>query len=103
MGVALVVPAASLAAKYTAIDGGGLHTCAVKTDGTPVCWGDNSEGQWTIPAGIGSVTQITAGGLHTCAIKTDGTPACWGYNLDGQTAIPADVGIAELRPLISSR
>ena len=56
----------------TQITAGGYHTCAIKTDGTPVCWGYNGYGQTTIPADLGSVTQITAGAYHTCALRTDG-------------------------------
>ena len=92
VGVGLVVPAASPAATYTAVDGGGFHTCAIKTDGSPVCWGYNASGQTTVPAGIASVTQISAGGFHTCAIKTDGTPVCWGDNVGGQSAVPVGIG-----------
>ena len=40
----------------TAITKGDSHACAIKTDGTPVCWGDNDHGQITIPAGIGTVS-----------------------------------------------
>ena len=68
----------------------GYHSCAIKTDGTPICWGENDDGQTTILAGTGTVTQISAGGYHTCAIKTDGNPTCWGDNFLGhQTVIPA--------------
>ncbi|MBJ7519674.1 MAG: hypothetical protein JHC84_08265, partial [Solirubrobacteraceae bacterium] len=66
--------------------------CAIKTDGTPVCWGDNAFGQITVPDGTGTVTQITGGDFHTCAIKTDGTPTCWGNNASGQTTVPDGVG-----------
>ena len=66
------------------ISAGGDFTCAIKTDNTPLCWG-NSADQTTIPRGIGTVKQIDAGGNHTCAIKTNGTPVCWGSNDFGQT------------------
>src|SRR4051812_34078563 len=57
-----------------------LHTCAIKPDGTPLCWGKNTSGQATIPAGVGTVTAIAVGVGHTCAIKPDGAPVCWGSN-----------------------
>ena len=88
--VALGAPGVSYAA--SSITAGGSHTCAVKADGTPVCWGANGDGQATVPAGTGSVTQITAGYLHSCAIKTGGTPVCWGSNSFAQSAIPAGTG-----------
>ena len=73
------------------ISAGTAHTCAVKTDGTPVCWGDNSDGEATIPSGTGKVSQISAGDFQTCAIKTDGTPVCWGEQ-GPETQIPTGIG-----------
>src|SRR5439155_823060 len=55
-----------------------LHTCAVRTDGTVACWGENAY-QKATPA-VGSFTQVSAGGYHTCGLKTDGTAVCWGYH-----------------------
>ena len=58
-GVALSVAPASYAA--TTIATGYGHTCVVKADGSPVCWGSNGWEQTMIPPAIGAVTQITAG------------------------------------------
>ena len=77
------------------------HTCAIKTDGTAYCWGQNSYGQLgdntttskytpVQVLGVGAsgvlsgVSQISAGRDHTCALKTDGTVYCWGLNDRGQ-------------------
>jgi hypothetical protein len=54
--------------------------CALRTDGTLACWGDNTYGQATPPAG--TYTALSSGGGATCALKTDGTLACWGYKAD---------------------
>ena len=70
------------------ITGGLRDTCAIKTNGTPVCWGDNSSGQASIPAGIGTVKQLAPGLVHTCAIKTNNLPICWGDNTYGQITLP---------------
>jgi alpha-tubulin suppressor-like RCC1 family protein len=70
------------------VSAGGYYTCALKTDGTVICWGDNTYGQTTVPVGLASVAQVSAGGGHTCALKTDGTVVCWGQNDAGQTTVP---------------
>jgi alpha-tubulin suppressor-like RCC1 family protein len=83
------------------ISSGISTTCAVKTDGTVYCWGNNSYGQLgdnttvnkSTPVqvlGVGGsgfltgVAQISTGGVTTCALKTDGTVYCWGRNFSGQ-------------------
>lgn len=75
---------------------GGFHTCAVKTDGTLWCWGQNDSGQLgdgtniesAVPKQVGSlgssVAAVVASGAHTCALKNDGTVWCWGANDQGQ-------------------
>jgi len=64
-------------------------TCALRTGGTVVCWGDNFYGQLgdgttaqsTTPVGVSglsSVTAIAAGESTACALRSDKTVACWG-------------------------
>ena len=71
------------------VSAGGYFTCALKPDATVVCWGDNTDGQATVPAGLTSVADVSAGGFHTCALKSSGTVACWGLDAYGQTDVPA--------------
>jgi alpha-tubulin suppressor-like RCC1 family protein len=86
--VGLPSPALRLAA-------GAVHTCALVSDGSAYCWGQNLRGQ----LGIGSTenrnqatavvgglrfSSIYAGGALTCGITTDGAQYCWGLNQDGQ-------------------
>jgi len=73
---------------------GGSHTCAIKTNGSLWCWGNNLFGQLgdrtytdrntpvqIMPSGA---TSVSLGGSHTCAIKTNGSLWCWGANGDGE-------------------
>ena len=83
-------------AKATEIAAGYAHTCALLTDQTVQCWGDNTSGQLgvngptpksTTPvaiSGISGATAIAAGYGHACALLTDKTVKCWGYNGSGQ-------------------
>lgn len=71
------------------------HTCAIREDSVPVCWGANVSGQLgdgttssrSVPApvlSIAHVSAITAGNGHTCALRTvDAAALCWGYNGTG--------------------
>ena len=70
------------------------YTCAVTTEDTAYCWGDNKFGQLgdngthdlTIPhpvAGGHHFRQVSAGPLHACAITTQNKAYCWGRNKFG--------------------
>lgn len=85
---------------------GVTHTCALRSSGAAVCWGEGSV-QLGSPVELttdsGSATPfvnvsagpafqaITAGDQHTCALgAADGVVYCWGFNTYGQlgTAAP---------------
>jgi alpha-tubulin suppressor-like RCC1 family protein len=86
----------------TGIAAGGNHTCALLSDGTVDCWGDNYYGQLGNSANYGTATAnpaplavtgltgsnlatgIAAGLEHTCALLANGTVECWGDNANGQ-------------------
>ncbi|HEX8102595.1 MAG TPA: hypothetical protein VF533_08290, partial [Solirubrobacteraceae bacterium] len=83
------------------LSAGGYHTCALKTDGTPVCWGrDDSQQATGMPAGIGTVSRPTldAGSGHTCAVKPIGTPVCWGADDEhqGASGVPAQITVGSI-------
>jgi len=86
------------------VTSGWKYTCALKTDGTVLCWGVNDKGQLGInnttqqltpvqvlgAGGSGyltGVSQIMSGAGHICTLKTDGTVWCWGGNYYGQLGI----------------
>ncbi|MFN3199957.1 MAG: thrombospondin type 3 repeat-containing protein [Bradymonadia bacterium] len=79
------------------------HRCAVLSDGSVKCWGNNGNGQLgqgdTSNRGIyapetygalpgisldGQATAISTGGDHACAVLDDGSVKCWGLNNYGQ-------------------
>lgn len=68
------------------ITAGGRHTCALLSDGTVRCWGDNSLS--SLPVAVPDLTQVetVSAGLyaHTCALIADGTVRCWGDNAYGE-------------------
>ena len=85
------------------------HSCALKTGGNLVCWGERGSGQLGdgkrdvaedrgVPAPVASESDrpdiplqtISAGGLHSCQINngiingTEGSIQCWGRGFGGQ-------------------
>ena len=70
------------------ISGTARHTCALRADGSAVCWGSNRDGQAAAPAGERFVA-IGVGGSHTCALRADGAPVCWGSGYAGESTPPA--------------
>jgi alpha-tubulin suppressor-like RCC1 family protein len=75
---------------------GSNHTCAVRADGTVVCWGANNSMQLgtrdsavrAVPTPVlgltGNFVAVSAGITHTCARRDDGAVFCWGLNSSGQ-------------------
>lgn len=104
-----------------AIGAGQYHTCAVRSDGSAVCWGRNDDGQLgdggllgsDVPvevlavggvgglSGLRSGTGVISGGdRHTCAVTDAGGALCWGFGTDGRLgdgnllSSPAPVDVA---------
>ena len=71
-----------------------LSPVSYTTPGTVVSWGENGNGQATIPGDLSNVVQVSAGYSHSLALKSDGTVVGWGWNALGQTTIP--VGLSNV-------
>jgi alpha-tubulin suppressor-like RCC1 family protein len=72
------------------IAGGAYHSLALKSAGSVVAWGSNSNGQTNVPAAaLSGVDAIAGGAYHSLALKSDGSVVAWGANGDGQINIPA--------------
>ena len=88
-----------------AIDAGKSFTCAVLSDQSVACWGDDQYGQlgrgtsgsgsvgYTaarvlgiagIEATLTGVERVSSGMAHACALLGSGAVRCWGYNARGQ-------------------
>ncbi|MCL2824408.1 MAG: hypothetical protein FWD57_10475, partial [Polyangiaceae bacterium] len=113
-----------LTAGVSAITTNTYHACALKSDGTVMCWGANGYGQLGdgttteqskpvrvqgLPSGI---TAVATGAFHTCAVDSARKVMCWGSNEFGQLgdgttahrAAPAYVtGIAEVIAISAGR
>ncbi|MFM8279869.1 MAG: RCC1 domain-containing protein [Candidatus Limnocylindrus sp.] len=99
VGAAAVTPVSATApTRFSAVDVGYNHTCALTTNGHAYCWGENSSGQLgngdassqTEPVAVVGghrFRTIDAGWYATCAITTRGALYCWGYNDYGQLGL----------------
>ncbi|MEO5802808.1 MAG: hypothetical protein ABIR24_04705 [Verrucomicrobiota bacterium] len=63
-------------------------TFTITTPGTVIAWGNNLNGQTTVPVTAqGGVNTIAAGFYHSLAVK-NGSVLAWGTNDYGQTTVP---------------
>jgi len=82
------------------ISAGYQHACALLSDNSVWCWGDNASGELGISTATATksstpvkvqfgvtgatVKAVTAGYSHSCAVFSDATAQCWGANNYGQ-------------------
>ena len=68
------------------------HRVALTSWGMVRCWGDNSDGQCSVPGGIGVAVAVGAGYYHTIAANSQGSVFCWGWSPFGSCSVPGDLG-----------
>ncbi len=71
------------------------HACAVRSDGSVVCWGDDSSTtrpETLVPAGL-VAKEVAVGSHHSCALRLDGTVTCWGSYPNYSNNIPKPSGL----------
>lgn len=84
------------------ISAGTRHTCAIRTGGQVLCWGENYQGELgdgssdphsktpRLVKGVGGsgrlddATAISSGIAYSCAIRAGGQAVCWGSNEHGR-------------------
>jgi len=76
-----------IASAAIALSAGDLHTCSAENSSV-TCWGSDSSGQSTVPAGLVNPSQVSLGWRHTCAVDDNGV-TCWGLDSFGQSTTPA--------------
>ncbi len=94
----------------TAVVAGVHHTCALRADGSVLCWGGNfggalgpngAGGYNTEPVTVDGLTDaiaIAAGFDYNCVIHTDRSVSCWGDNTLGQLG-SGGVGSSSATPI----
>lgn len=95
------------------IDGGGDHTCGIRSSGRLYCWGSDAFGQLgdgnddgadePLPVQVaGAATnwaEVDAGEDHTCARKSTNRILCWGSDTEGQLGDGNDDEASEEAPV----
>ncbi len=87
--------------RLIAVAGGAQHSLALRSDGTVLAWGSDSDGQLgngdsvgnsstpravvtsTGKGALANIVSIAAGSVHSVAVAVDGTVSSWGANNDG--------------------
>ncbi len=66
----------------------GMHSLALRADGTVAGWGQNDFGAADVPLGLSNVVAISAGSLHSVALRADGQVVAWGRSEGRVTDVP---------------
>jgi len=95
------------------IAAGSYHTCARRSSGAVLCWGNNFAGGLgtsmaggssatpVMVAGLTDAVELTAGEGHTCARRSGGAIVCWGSNDRGQLGTGMEGGNSATPEMVS--
>ena len=94
--------------KWMAISSGAFHTCALRLDGSAVCWGAQrgAGGGSNRTVGFGQAeppaderfAAISSGRYHTCGLRADGSPVCWGIERGERAGSIGQAGFGQTSP-----
>ena len=87
-------PTSSRSTTRCAIGMGDTHTCAIRSGGAAMCWGNNSSGELgngtltksLVPVAVVGLTDAVTADLGddgTCAMTASGAVSCWGNSFRG--------------------
>jgi alpha-tubulin suppressor-like RCC1 family protein len=124
VSIPLISPAAASAQRWTAVDVGSGHACALDSGGRAFCWGYNHNGQlgartpeecgpghhgrecWSgesdRPLAVGGglrFTAISAGGTRSCGLVRGGRAFCWGEEIGSESKGCAHAHTCSFAPL----
>jgi len=95
------------------ISAGSSHTCAVLSNGTVKCWGDNTSKQGgrtgnesvapVAVEGIANATAVSAGTGHSCALIGTNDLKCWGNGTNGILGDGVSTAATEIPVSIAKR
>ena len=89
---------------WTSVSAGGVHSLAIRDDGSLWAWGWNIDGSTGLGTDTGNTltptrvgtennwVSVSAGGVHSLAIRNDGSLWAWGANFRGATGLGTSTG-----------
>ena len=80
---------------FASISVGYDHNCALRHDGSAVCWGSDVFGQASPPTDE-RFSSISSGNRVTCGLRPDGSAVCWGSDTFGQASPPTGESFVSL-------
>ncbi len=97
------------------VSAGTYHTCAIRQDGSVVCWGSNGNGELGVdrsiakspkplpvilPTAAGRAVHIAADFISTCMLDSNGAVWCWGDQSEGELGDGVIDAAAAVPPIV---